>query len=514
MTKRLSAHQRLSAARGLLVLPALALLGCKPTSVPVAAAAPALISSSTAGWADVTSYGAGNGSCRNSQGLVDDALCIQAAINDVAKQGGGTVFFPSASYTTRSTIYIGNTAVTPAAGAAINLQGANRISTTIQFNGSSGGPIVSTIVGGTAHFAVRDLSLQYATAGLPNSKCLDLVDAIYFDVANVSCWNVQSSQQPTANTIIGIDVRSCQPPTAPPIGYGHIGNFIAYSPESALGSFQGSYGILIDGSGAQGAGCRPASVVNVAIDGYGDIENFQTGIGFRAAANNSVGGQYWIGGGDHGVAFTQAAYNTVSHARLQYETGSSGSGCIQSGAQAGVGCAVFVDGNSYDNTIEYPDFFAPNDNAVLDQGVRTVWITSGDGTQPTRLPRLSTPALAIGDGTEIKRHLSSTDVTGTQPAGTQVQQNGGVWQWLPGSPGTPGTIAAGGFSAVNITVDGATTGGVATVSAGFANALQPGILVTGAVTAPNTVTVTMFNATGAPYSGAGWGQVRADVWLH
>jgi hypothetical protein len=494
-------------------LTALALLGCKPSNSPTATARAAPLSPSPAGWVDVTAYGAGGGACPKSQGQPDDAPCIQSAINDVAKQGGGTVFFPSGTYVTRSTIYVGNTAVTPAVGAAVNLQGANRIATMIQFNGSSG-PIVSTVVGGTAHFAVRDLSLQYAIAGLPDSKCLDLVDAIYFDVANVSCWNVQSSQAPAANTIIGIDVRSCQPPTAPPIGYGHIGNFIAYSPESALASFQGSYGILIDGSGAQGAGCRPAEVVNVAIDGYGDIENFQTGIGFRAAANNSVGGQYWIGGGDHGIAFIRAAYNSVAHARLQYETGSSSSGCIQSGPQAGVGCAIWVDPNSYDNTIEYPDFFQPNDNAVLDQGVRTVWITSGDGTQPTRLPRLSTPALAIGGGTEIKRHLSSTDVSGPQPAGTRVQQNGGVWQWLPGSPSTPGTIAVGGFSAVNITVDGATTAGVATVNAGFANALPPGILMGGAVTAPNTVTVTMLNATGAPFSGAGWGQVRADVWLH
>jgi hypothetical protein len=201
---------------------------------------------------------------------------------------------------------------------------------------------------------------MFGTAGLAGSKCIDLVDAVYFDIANVSCWNVQSSQSPSANSIIGVNVRSCMSNPIPNIGYGRISNFIAYSPESALGGFNGSRGILIDGSGGGAGGldggvaCTASNVMEVAIDGFGDIENFQRGIEFNSASNSSVSGAYLIGGGDQGVKFTSAQYNTISNARFGYETNySTDGGCA---AGAGVGCAVWVDSNSYDNLVEHPVF--------------------------------------------------------------------------------------------------------------------------------------------------------------
>ncbi len=92
-----------------------------------------------------------------------------------------------------------------------------------------------------------------------------------------------------------------------------------------------------------------------------------------------------------------------------------------------------------------------------------------------------------GGGTRISKHLSSTTT------------------WDPAS-----TLDAA-MTSTTLTVTGAAIGD--TVAVGFSVAVPAGALLVGAVTATNTVTVTLFNKTGSTLDLAS-GTLRADVWQH
>lgn len=95
--------------------------------------------------------------------------------------------------------------------------------------------------------------------------------------------------------------------------------------------------------------------------------------------------------------------------------------------------------------------------------------------------------LTINGGTTIKKHLSATA------------------SWNPPS------VADGATTSTTVTVTGAVAGD--TVAVGFNVVVPAGALLVGAVTAANTVTVTLFNKTGSTLD-LGSGTVRADVWQH
>lgn len=75
----------------------------------------------------------------------------------------------------------------------------------------------------------------------------------------------------------------------------------------------------------------------------------------------------------------------------------------------------------------------------------------------------------------------------------------------------PASIADSAFTSTTVTVTGAVVGD--TVNVGFSNAVPAGALLVGAVTAANTVTVTLFNKTGGAVDLAS-GTLRVDVWQH
>lgn len=75
----------------------------------------------------------------------------------------------------------------------------------------------------------------------------------------------------------------------------------------------------------------------------------------------------------------------------------------------------------------------------------------------------------------------------------------------------PPDIVDGAVTSTTITVPGATLGD--TVAVGFDVAVPAGALLTGAITATDTVTATLFNKTGANLN-LGNGTIRADVWRH
>lgn len=94
--------------------------------------------------------------------------------------------------------------------------------------------------------------------------------------------------------------------------------------------------------------------------------------------------------------------------------------------------------------------------------------------------------LEIGAGTKIAKHLSATK----------------TWD--------PSNVAAAAQTTTTVTVTGAAVGD--TVALGFSNDLQA-LMLTGYVSAANTVTVVLYNGTAAPVDLAS-GTLRADVWQH
>jgi hypothetical protein len=111
---------------------------------------------------------------------------------------------------------------------------------------------------------------------------------------------------------------------------------------------------------------------------------------------------------------------------------------------------------------------------------------SGSGMTVTGLSTLQ--AITIGGGGTINKLL-----TGSL-----------VWD--------PPSLANGASASTTMTVTGATVG-LSTVTVGTNVGLPAGFLLTGVVTAADTVTITLFNATGGTVDvgNATW---RADVWLH
>jgi hypothetical protein len=93
----------------------------------------------------------------------------------------------------------------------------------------------------------------------------------------------------------------------------------------------------------------------------------------------------------------------------------------------------------------------------------------------------------LGDDAPVARHLSGTT------------------SWDPPS------VADGGQSSKTVSVPGASVGD--TVAVGFSIAVPAGALLVGAVTSSGTVTVTLFNKTGAALD-LGSGTLRADAWKH
>jgi hypothetical protein len=93
----------------------------------------------------------------------------------------------------------------------------------------------------------------------------------------------------------------------------------------------------------------------------------------------------------------------------------------------------------------------------------------------------------LGGGAAIKKHLSAT----------------ATWD--------PAKVSDGAITSTTVNVAGAVVGD--TVAVGFSQAVPAGALLSGAVTASDTVSVTLFNKTGSPLDLTS-GTLRADVWQH
>ena len=110
-----------------------------------------------------------------------------------------------------------------------------------------------------------------------------------------------------------------------------------------------------------------------------------------------------------------------------------------------------------------------------------------NGLEQGSVNRIPRGSLSWNGGSAIVRHLSETV------------------EW------SPSAIAPGKAVWTQVTVKRAAVGD--TVTVGFSKPLPPGLMLTGVVSAPGVVAVTLFNATGEAFQPAA-GVVRADCWVH
>jgi hypothetical protein len=111
-------------------------------------------------------------------------------------------------------------------------------------------------------------------------------------------------------------------------------------------------------------------------------------------------------------------------------------------------------------------------------------------------PALVTPTLGVASATSVAIGSGGAAITGHLSA---------TATWNPAS------VADDAMTSTTVTVTGAAVGD--TVTVGFSQAVPAGALLAGAVTATNTVTVTLFNKTGGALDLAS-GTLRADAWQH
>lgn len=152
---------------------------------------------------------------------------------------------------------------------------------------------------------------------------------------------------------------------------------------------------------------------------------------------------------------------------------------------SGAGRAVFL----RQRVASYVAPFYPTiaGSTIEDMATGNMYVQTATPSGTTWAKQFRGGPLAIGSGATITKHLSATV------------------SWNPAS------VADGATASTVVTVTGAAPGN--TVAVGFNVAVPAGALLVGAVTAPDTVTVTLLNKTGAALD-LGTGTLRADVWQH
>ena len=316
-------------------------------------------------------------------------------------------------------------------------------------------------------------------------------DGIHFE----ECWsvnfeNVLSSTNLGHQFYIGtilntITFTNCYAkglPTAGRAGWrvlsGHVTfvNCNGIDPIAGVGSYWGDFGQAV------AMGDASNSTVHALFIGC-NIEDFQdTGLVFRFGSRFSL----W------NTTFVAPSSGTVKAIYLQ-NTNTDTPGLIDPTTRFG------TKGASWANSVPVHCELPPPVIKFGEQDFLSAY--SNVGANPINVPILrgrdfSTALLTRGGifiaddsttGTRVKKHISGT----------------ATWD--------PGSIADGAMTSTTVTVTGAAVGD--TTAVGFSQAVPAGAILSGSVTATNTVTVTLFNKTGAPLDLAS-GTLRADVWQH
>ena len=274
-------------------------------------------------------------------GSTDDTAALQAAL-DAASAVYGTVYLPPVD--TVGGKYYKITSALSAGYASI--RGAHRVASLIQYDGTA--PIALITYNDASHFYVRDIGLK---TSLDNhlSTHLRIQDSTYFDIANVSSFVTTPT---TTNKVVGILVEvTTAAGWVPPRGSGTIRNYLYTA--GAASAAAGSRGIHLLGHASE-------ALINMVIDGWGNIEDAEVGVLLENCAHSIFGGAYFLQGNTTSVKLVNADNNLCIRNRLATATEHFN-----------------IDSNSFDNVIMQPSFFNPADIGT-NSGVRTVIIPTGD----------------------------------------------------------------------------------------------------------------------------------------
>lgn len=252
-----------------------------------------------------------------------------------------------------------------------------------------------------------------------------------------------------------------------------------------------------------------AVVMNVYLEGL--IPNSSTAV--------------FVDGGNVANQFTALTNIVANHVKYGFRLGTSGAGTVTSvvatninsfgdtihGVKDSVGIQIDQDQGQgsrfYGGNVESCTYgiygkgsyvlvngmrFEGNDTDVYLDKASSAWLISGG----MGLDRVTNNA--------TRNQITTSFRSNTEPFGTTSAAD-----YLSGSvPWDPARIADSAVTSTDVNVPGALVGNP--VSVGFSQPLPAGAMLSGAVSAPNVVTVTLFNKTGRPLD-LGTGQLRADV---
>jgi len=448
---------------------------------------------------DVREFGA------TGNGVTDDITNIIAAVNAAAAAGGGTVFFPAGTYAVSAAIPMKNNVSYVGAGWASVIKSIGQdnvlgeasptaavVNVTIrdlQINGNKGA------VTAQGDDALQN-GIRWNQVGYSRIINVYVHDTVFNGISiynasddNIVAWNrIENVGRPGAiGTQTGIFLEFGADRNRV------ICNRISTTLQYGIWESDGGaavYDNLIEGNfinGATGDGIR-----------VGDDAVSSSITGTKIKANTIEG---LVGSGSVGIRVFHTGLGIVSNVCIEANTvaGNPDDGIYVDGINVvqtiitgnhvhdNHGGGIIVDGV---DTIVADNVSVGNGLQYSDTGVRTIAhgnILDTSGKYNVLPPASMSGGLAIGNGTNIVSHLSATTT------------------WAPPSVGN-GTAGS-----TTVTVGGAAIGD--TVLVGFSRSVPGGALLVGAVTSPNTVTVTLFNMTGSSVQLAS-GTLRADVWQH
>ena len=438
-------------------------------------------------------------------GVTDDTLAIQAAIDAVDHAGGGTVRLPKGLYKITATLVVNRSSTFK----TINVMGEGMLATRILWFGPASGAAIR--INGLKQYIFEGWSLENRVAKGTTTGILVKRDSGTGSQSGSCSWrNVSVSSFAT-----GIEIGNT--------GITQAGSEFLF--DHLLLSLNDIACLIQDGNslnfvftmlemGTNGTGVRVLSGGNVSVYGGGashdTVADFDlrpggvfTIIGFRSEHAN----RFLIGGNTSG-----ATGITVMGCQVQAITNPDGFGIVVGSGPfvmlsnellcrvsvvSNAWCSDVAIGNSIADTV--PFVVSGTGGHYVQLGNRQVNVSGeavghlpdemGYVSAATRIPSWRAAGMAqlqIGSGTPITKHVSAT-VT---------------WD--------PPRVDAGAQTTATVSVGGASVGD--TVSVGISQDLQA-TQITGYVSRSGTVTVVLRNGTDAVIDLAS-GTLRADVWQH
>ncbi len=237
------------------------------------------------------------------------------------------------------------------------------------------------------YLKVSNLSITFGSDNNP-STAIYLQDPVGFDVSDIV---VASFASAGSNRIVGLKIEATSSSLVPERGFGRINNYIYTATSGSEGI--GSRGIAL-------LGVAGGPLVNVALTGYGNIEDAEVGLLLEKAGGIVMTGSYLFMGNGTGIRLVYSSGNTFVNPRMSQPRVSH----------------FYVDTNSSDNLFINPQMQLPGAFGV-NSGVRTLILNNATSQWDLgSIPLRTTGNITVGTITTTSGLINRPDNAGASIA--------------------------------------------------------------------------------------------------